>query len=489
MILGSRRLSQTPVGKNLCGTRMPFPYAAFPKQQEFHSSPAKYRLFGGAMGPGKTFALLMEAIIQAHLHKDTPVNTLLLRRTFPELESSLLQYFRRHVPRDLYRSYNATKRIVTWRNGSTTQFGFCRHESDVYQYQGAEYLFIGIDELTHFTLKQWQFLTSRNRCPVAGSFPNMAGATNPGNIGHAWVKALWIDKRPAPGMEEASEYDPADYAFIRARIEDNPIYANDKNYIATLRNLPHPRRKAFLEGDWNELAGQYFDIFDLGRHTARVEELGLHSWMPRWISIDWGFEHPAAVYWHAQDGKRTFTYREWVVNHLSPRSLAQEIAEKSANEKIDAVYLGPDAFARRTDEATIAEQLGHVFARRGLPRPAPADNDRVGGWMLLYDLLANNEWVIADHCKHLIDVLPSLVRNDNNGEDILKVEGDDPADAARYGLKTRLKPRNPPLEARVAERMDSIPVQNPTVRAIYARKFESEERKKQQPMLLRRRRQ
>ena len=222
-------------------------YHPFPRQSEFHGSNAKYRLFGGAAGPGKTKALLWEAISQALKFKGC--DTLLLRRTFPELESSLLAQFRRDVPRDLYRSYNESKHVVTWANGSTTRFGYCRNENDVYQYQGAEFLFIGIDELTHFTLKQWQFLTSRNRCPVPGSTPRMAGATNPGNIGHAWVKALWIDKVPPPGCEGTDQYDPGDYEFIRAKIEDNPIYANDKNYLKSLGALPEKLRRAFLEGN------------------------------------------------------------------------------------------------------------------------------------------------------------------------------------------------------------------------------------------------
>lgn len=117
---------------------------------------------------------------------------------------------------------NEAKHIVRWRNGSTVRFGYCRNENDVYQYQGAEFLFIGIDELTHFTLKQWQFLTSRNRCAIPGSSPCMAGATNPGNIGHAWVKALWVDKSPPPGYEQPELYDPDDYDFIHARLDDNP---------------------------------------------------------------------------------------------------------------------------------------------------------------------------------------------------------------------------------------------------------------------------
>jgi hypothetical protein len=95
-------------------------YEPFPKQQKFHSSPAKYRLFGGAAGPGKSKALLMEAILQAQEHPGA--NTLLLRRTFPELEQSLLLYFRRDVPRELYRSFNESKHVVTWWNNSTTRF-------------------------------------------------------------------------------------------------------------------------------------------------------------------------------------------------------------------------------------------------------------------------------------------------------------------------------------------------------------------------------
>jgi hypothetical protein len=448
-------------------------YQAFPRQREFHLSPAKYRLFGGAAGPGKTTALLWEAITQAH--DVAGCDTLLLRRTYQELESSLLAYFRRYVPRKEYRRYNESKHVVTWKNGSTTRFGYCRNESDVYQYQGAEFLFIGIDELTHFTLKQWQFLTSRNRCPVPfyTDGPNrgkrvkacMAGATNPGNIGHAWVKALWVDHVPPPGFERPELYDPRDYEFIRARIGDNPIYADNAEYRRALEALPEHLRRAFLDGDWNVFAGQYFDIFDLGRHTARPEDVPLEPWWPRWISVDWGFHHPSAVYWHCAvpagvDSRRSrveseknrsvefsacnfqpsafnprmITYREFVHDGLSPRMLAQAIAEQSGRDQIREVFLSPDAFAHRTAEASIAEQIGDVLAMNGLPRPIPADDDRVGGWQLMYQMLESDAWLITENCSRLIECLPTLVRDDRRVEDIRKTEGDDPADAARYGL-------------------------------------------------------
>jgi hypothetical protein len=447
-----------PKHKEGSGLRLHERYQPFTRQAEFHQSKAKYRLFGGAAGPGKTKALLWEAIFQAN--EVAGCDTLLLRRTYPELESSLLAYFRRDVPPKFYKSYNESKHVVTWLNGSTTRFEYCRNENDVYQYQGAEFLFIGLDELTHFTLKQWQFLTSRNRCPVAvytdgGNagkkiIPCMAGATNPGNIGHAWVKALWVDKVPPAGFERPELYDPRDFDFIRARLDDNPIYANDAEYRRTLEALPEHLRRAFLEGDWNVFAGQYFDVFDAGRHTARPEDLRLEPWLPRWISIDWGFHHPSAVYWHCAvpgdsqnqhsglgrqpAGSLIATYREFLQNGLSPRMLAQAIVERSGREQIREVFLSPDAFAHRTAEASIAEQLGDVLVANGLPRPASADDDRVGGWQWMYQLLENDAWVITENCAKLIEGIPLLVRDDKRIEDVRKMEGDDAADAARYGL-------------------------------------------------------
>jgi hypothetical protein len=536
---------------NVVSVDLSLDYKPFAKQCQFHASTAKYRLFGGAAGPGKSKALLMEAILQAVEHPGA--DTLLLRRTFPELEQSLLLYFRRDIPRHLYKSYNESKHLVTWLNGSTTRFGYCQNENDVYQYQGAEFLFIGIDELTLFTLRQWQFLTSRNRCPMPGAFPCMAGATNPGNIGHAWVKSLWIDKQPAPGMDLPESYDPADYDFIPARVTDNPIYAGDENYLKTLRALPSHLKRAFLDGDWDVFAGQYFDRFDYTRHVTRAEQIDWKPWWPRWISIDWGFEHPAAAYWHAQspsgavpaagpnstavssraragvwhdegsavgvreesekqiprsewstgkkdpsdanrprddNPRRIVTYREHVTHRTSPRELARQIIERSvgrngASEKIDAIYLSPDAFARRTDEASIADQMGDVFAAAGFPRPIPADNDRVGGWMLMYQMLDANEWLLTDNCAELIRTIPTLVRDPARIEDIEKMDGDDPADAARYGLKSRYATRAVGSESRIpfADRVAAhMTATDPTCRAMQARKFQLEESRGARPV-------
>jgi hypothetical protein len=189
---------------------------------------------------------------------------------------------------------------------------------------------------------------------------------------------------------------------------------------------------------------------------------------------------------------RVVTHREYVTRRTPPRELAREIIARSigadaSREKIDAIYLSPDAFARRTDEASIAEQMGDIFAAAGFPRPVPADDDRVGGWMLMYQMLDAGEWVLTDNCIELLRTLPTLVRDSARVEDIEKMDGDDPADAARYGLKSRYgvrhgrgsSDRRMPLAARLAARVVSA---DPTVRAIQARKAQIEETRSAGPV-------
>ena len=77
--------------------------------------------------------------------------------------------------------------------------------------------------------------------------------------------------------------------------------------------------------------------------------------------------------------------------------------------------------SRRTDEASVADQMGDLFAAAGLPRPIPADNDRVGGWMLMYQMLDAGEWLLTENCVELIRTIPNLVRDAARLEDIEKM--------------------------------------------------------------------
>jgi hypothetical protein len=229
-----------------------------------------------------------------------------------------------------------------------------------------------------------------------------------------------------------------------------------------------------------------------------MHEITLEPWWTRWISIDWGFEHPSAVLWHsaAPDGC-IVTYREFVQNHLSPRMLAAAIAEKNRGDRIGAIYLSPDAFAQRTSADTVAGQLASALEIEGLPHPEPADNDRIGGWMLMYELLREDAWLITANCTQLIETLPTLTRDTEDIEDVLKCAGDDVCDAARYGIKSRMDPARGPFSGPYsgafgrplsgaaavdyAARADRITAEDPTSRAIWLRKAEHDARRKTHP--------
>lgn len=462
-------------------------YKPFPRQGEFCEllNEKRYRLFGGSAGPGKTLTLLMQAALVSNCKDEGKgLATLCLRRTVPQLEASFIREFRKHVPRELYQSYNEQKKTVLWWNGATTRFGSMQHEKDVWDYQGNEYARIFWDELCQFTIKQWETLSIWNRTTIAGVPVGMDGAANPIGPGAIWVKHLFVDKKPAPGMERPEKYNPNQYAFVPARVTDNPVYANDAEYLATLDALPKALRDAMLLGLWTLAAGAYFDIWDPAEMTLRPEEIGRQEWWPHWVSLDWGFEHEAAVHrWTTGPDGRVYTYGETVVRHTDPEPLAELMIEAMTDPegrriKPEAVYVGPDAFAHRTSAHSIAEQMNVAFERAGWPTCSPADDDRVGGWQLMYSMLRTGQWRIATTCPRLIEVLPVLVRDEKHVEDVQKMAGDDPADGARYGLYSKFKAHRPPFAQQVMERVTST---DPAMRMIQRMRAEAALRKEAAP--------
>ena len=129
-------------------------YRPFPKQALFHASPAAQRFLGGAAGPGKTACLIVDHMIAANefnMDDARHVHTLLLRRTYPQLEATVVTRFNELIDSSLYKSFNRTRNIVTWLNGSTTHFGSMQYEHDAWGWQG-QWLKIGYDELCELSL-------------------------------------------------------------------------------------------------------------------------------------------------------------------------------------------------------------------------------------------------------------------------------------------------------------------------------------------------
>ena len=136
------------------------------KQKEFIDSEESEVLFGGAAGGGKSFGQVTDALLFALKYPAS--KQLILRRTFAELDKSLIRTALELYPRELY-SFNSSQHTGRFKNGSVIDFGYCREENDVYQYQSAEYDVIRFDELTHFTENQYVYLMSRIR--GTNSFP------------------------------------------------------------------------------------------------------------------------------------------------------------------------------------------------------------------------------------------------------------------------------------------------------------------------------
>jgi hypothetical protein len=475
-------------------------YKPFPAQVPFHKSTAKYPLMEGGRGGGKSLALLWEAVNEC---LQVPgCNCLLLRRTLTAIEKGGIEdYFVKYVPRSYYYRYNASKHTVTFGNRAKLFFGHIRNDRDLLQYQGAEFLFIGWEELTQFAFSHWEYLKGSNRCPIKEYeidgvkykvTPRMAAATNPNGRGSAWVKALWITKKPPAGSMSAS-YNPADYEHFHSTFEDNPVYANDADYISKLHSISDPYlRQAWIPGSWDVLAGQFFSNWEAGfdekknkwtgRHIKSRKDITFHDWEERWISIDWGFEHHCVILWFARvtvsdplvrDKKErsiVICYRELVLRKMNEFDIAEKIVEKnwSSAEDFDPikyVYLSPDRFGKDKPEHSIAENMGDVLHEHGIPRPQRANNTRIDGWRLCYTMLDTGEFAVLDSCTDLIESIPKLMRSEKDPEDAEKEGNDlflDVCESMRYGLMSYASKAPVPEDVMIAERLATI--KDPTAR-------------------------
>jgi predicted phage terminase large subunit-like protein len=218
-------------------------------------------LFGGAAGGGKSSALLMAAL---QFVQDSSYNALLLRRSFADLEKPDSLIPRSH---DFLAGTDAVWRGSTrsWRfpSGATLSFGYLDNEADVYQYQSAAFQFIGFDELTQFTEFQYRYLFSRLRQPANQGVPlRVRAATNPGGVGHQWVKERFILG------------DDPDRVFIPSKLDDNP-HLDTGSYRQSLSQLDQVTRRQLEHGDWDASAGtlfkrHWFSLVDIAPAQAQV---------------------------------------------------------------------------------------------------------------------------------------------------------------------------------------------------------------------------
>lgn len=202
-------------------------------------------MYGGAAGPGKSDALLMGAL----QYVDQPgYNALLLRRTVPQLtQAGGLIHRSFEWLKGTDAEWNGTYHRWTFPSGSRLQFSHLLHEETKYDFQSSEYQFIGFDELTQFTETQYTYLFSRLRRRSGVLIPlRMRSATNPGGLGHEWVK-----KRFQPDRVGSC---PGGRVFIPARLADNP-YIDQESYLESLSHLTGADKERLIRGDWTVTDG------------------------------------------------------------------------------------------------------------------------------------------------------------------------------------------------------------------------------------------
>ena len=393
------------------------------KQYEFISTTATEVLFGGAAGGGKSYAQVIDAFLFAMRYAGS--KQIIFRKTYPELERSILRTMLSLYPRGRY-TYNTTKHTFLLFNGSLIDCGYLQNESDVYNYQSAEYDVIRFDELTHFSKFVYTYMLSRLR--GANDFPKyMKSSTNPTGPGRVWVKEYFVDigewnreHAVVIGKRKDGSEILSHRIFIPSRVYDNLfLMSKDPSYVERLENLPESERQGLLNGEWDYFEGQYFDEFRREKHVCKPFVLP-QEWR-RYIALDYGLDM-LAVYWIAVDSARNcYVYRELCESNLPISAAAERILSYTEkDEQIYAVLAPPDLWNRSQESGKSKSQ---IFYESGL-NMTKSSNDREAGWLAIKELMredANGECRlhIFDTCIKLIKHLPELQRDPKRPTDTM----------------------------------------------------------------------
>lgn len=416
------------------------------KQRLFIEATQTEVLFGGAAGGGKSYGQVIDALLFALKYEGS--KQLILRRTFAELDKSIIRTVLALYPREIF-TFNASAHIGRFKNGSIIDFGYISNDNDVYQYQSAEYDVVRFDELTHFTEVQYIYLISRVR--GANSFPKqIKSSTNPGGVGHIWVKERFVD--PSPPNTTFVGADGSDRIFIPSLLSDNkPLTESDPNYRKRLEALPEKEKKALLYGDWNIFEGQYFTEFDAAIHV--IEPFPIPKEWRRWRTFDYGLDRLACL-WCAMDSERNvYVYREVCESNLPISLAAKAMLEGTCeDEDIYATFAPPDMWSRSQE---TGKDKAQIFYESGLTL-TKSSNDREAGWLAIKELLKKNSngesrLKIFSNCRELIKCLPALQIDNKRPTDCATEPHDitHAPDALRYFSVSYARPQEPEKPKRV----------------------------------------
>lgn len=384
-------------------------------------------LYGGAMGGGKSYFLRWWAIREAMRLFGTygvrGVRIGLFSKDYPTLRDRQISKIKFEIPESIGRISNS--QVDGFNLTLSPEYGggsvALRNLDAVEKYNSAEFAGIGVEELTENPENIFHELRKRIRWPgIPAHDMHFVAAANPGGIGHAWVKKLWIDRDFPREMQSMA----GSFAYVPAKAQDNPHL--DPAYYAQLLSLPEEMRKAYAEGSWDIFAGQYFKEWRKDIHVVEPFEIPWHWKVER--AGDWGYANPCAHLWRATNPEGF----SWIINevygsNLSNERQAGEILsyEQGKNVRPIGVLDAPD------DTRGMQESVREQFRRLGVKTVAPSKGpgSRVAKWQMIRKALhyeKNDEGSVTrqpqlkvfSNCTNLIRTLPAMVHDKLKPEDL-----------------------------------------------------------------------
>lgn len=421
-------------------------------QTQFLAADEYEVLFSGGRAPGKSDALMMDALRYCN-HRD--FRGLVIRKAMDELRDLIRR------AKQLYplcypgTRWKEQEKLFTFPSGATIEFGYCDHEDDVARYQGQEYTWLGIDELTEIPKEETYEKLIMSVRKGGASKNYIRATTNPNGPGKGWVKKRFVDKGQQNSTIVISTYIPqldrtivTTRKWIHGTVFDNPkIMAEKPEYIAQLQQIDNEiLRKQWLDGDWDSAEGLAFDEFERKKHV--IEPFNIpDSWF-RFRACDWGYKTKAVCLWFAIDFEgKIYVYRELVTTKVLAKDFGQRIREieEAAGERVRYGILDASAWSQRGENAPPpAEDMAGLVWR-------PSDrtkHSRITGKLQVHNFLQIDpdtdfpKVQIVNTCTDLISCLTSLPMDKNDHEDVDTNADDHSYDAFRYGLMSRPKMNN-----------------------------------------------
>jgi len=415
------------------------------KLKMFLSCPADEIFYGGAAGGAKSEGLMISACGDGEtgIFNNPNWRVLMLRRTFPELENSLIP--RSHILFHDKGRYDGAKHRWTFPNGGLLQFGHIKNNDDVVKYQSSEWARILFDELTHFTERMYLYLFSRLRSTDPRIKPKIKAASNPGNMGHGWVKQRFIEgKIPYKIYDEVVQIAGIETnwsrCFIPATVFDNKfLMKNDPMYIRRLWELPQVEREALMYGNWDIFSGQFFTEFT---EEHIIEPFDIPMDWPVYVAMDWGYMSKCAVLFFAVDPSSNVTYcfGEIYVSKTSVDIVSNMIKTKLGDHFPMLAGKFADKRIMVKDEQTNISTKER-FSFNGLYFQV-ANSDQQDGWhrareLMMKDAEGKLKFRVFRTCQNFIRTIPEQIFDKLNPERVDEKGETHIADALRYYAVSR----------------------------------------------------